>query len=300
MTMSMNEHPDIYTIDPAVFQVPLRAIPLEAFDITVYLAEITLEAATVLYERRNTNRSIRLFQLNKIKRALEKRRWEINGETIIFDADGRLIEGQHRIKGVLETGVPLWSLVVVGIDRERFKTMGQGAKRTAGDILGIRGVKNSRSLAAALRWVYRYHNNMMMNPHPNITDDELADTLPDHPEIVDSLPFGVRAHTVAAPGLCTALHYLCRKRDLALANHFFWAFATGENLDTGDPILILRNRLLQGLSKKHSRLLLRDEQKAPMIVKTWNILRKDGNKRIKDSRLIYWYGNRGEKFPKIL
>ena len=299
MTFSMHEHPDMFTIDQAVFQVPLRAIPLEALGISVYLAEIIPEVAEVLYERRNTNRSIRLPQLNKIKRALEKLRWEVNGETIICDAAGQLIEGQHRIKGVIETGMPLWSLVVVGIDRDRFKTMGQGAKRTAGDILGIRGVKNSRLLAAALRWVYRYHNEMMMNPHPNITDDELADTLPDHPDIVDSVPFGVRAHTVAAPGMVTALHYLCRKQDLGLANHFFWAFATGENLDQGDPILILRNRMLKGFGKKLSRDILRDEQKAPMIINTWNLLRKHPTVRLKNASRIAWHGKEGQKFPII-
>lgn len=300
MALSMFDPEEMFTIDPAVFQVPVRAIPLEAFGITVYLAEITLEVAEVVWARKNTNRSIKLLQLNKIKRALEKLRWEINGETIIFDAEGRLIEGQHRIKGVLETGVPLWSLVVVGIDREGFKTMGQGAKRTAGDILGIRGVKNSRTIGAALRWVYRYHNDLMMNPHPNITDDELADTLPDHPELVDALPFGIRCHAVAAPGLCTALHYLCSKRDRALANHFFWSLASGENLGPGDPILVLRNRLLQTSGKKKAQYILRDEQKAPMIVNTWNLVRKDPTMRLKNASKIAWHGRMGQKFPKIL
>jgi hypothetical protein len=291
----------MFTLDPAVFQVPVRAMPLEAFGITVYLAEITPEVAHVLYDRRNTNRSIKLTQLNKIKRALEKLRWEINGETIIFDAEGRLIEGQHRIKGVLETGVALWSLVVVGIDREGFKTMGQGARRNAGDILGIRGAKNSRTLAAALRWVYRYHNNLMMNPHPNLTDDELADTLPDHPALAESIPFGTRCHAVAAPGLCTALHYLCRKRDLALANHFFWAFGTGENLAAGDPILILRRRFMTGLGKTRvAQYVLRDEQKAPVIIKTWNLIRKNPQVRLLNASRIAWQGSRGERFPEIV
>lgn len=228
--------------------------------------------------------------------ALQRRGFQKRGK----DEEGRLTEGQHRIKGVLETGVTLWSLVVVGIDHERFKTMGQGARRNAGDILGIRGEKNSRTLAAALRWVYRYHNDLMMNPHPNITDDELADTLPDHPELVESIPFGTRCHAVAAPGMCTALHYLCRKRDFGLANHFFWAFGTGENLTPGDPILVLRNRLIQGLGKKKTQFILRDEQKAPMIVNTWNFMRKNPGKMLKDARPIAWHGKEGQKFPKIL
>ena len=169
---------DIITLDAALFACPARALPLTVLGISVYLAEITPEVARILLKTKNTNRSIKLAQLNRIKRAIEKSRWEINGETIIFDHDGRLVEGQHRLQAVVDTNTTIWTLVVRGIDRERFKTMGQGSKRTAGDILGIQGVKNATNIAAALRWVYRYETDQMTNAHPNITDDELTDTLP--------------------------------------------------------------------------------------------------------------------------
>lgn len=298
--VSMDDSSDIITLDRALFQVPVQAMPLEHWGISVYLVYLTPEVATSMLARKNTNRSFRLPQLNKLKRAMELGRWEINGETIIFDEDGRLIEGQHRLKAVVESGVSIWSFCVHGIDRERFKTMGQGAKRTAGDILGIQGLKNSRNLAAALRWVYRYENDFMNNPHPNITDDELADTLPDHPTIVDSFSLGAKAHGLAAPGMVTALHYLCSKRDKGIANDFFWKFATGEHLDQGDVILVLRNRLLRSLGKRGTKYVMRDEQKAPTIVNAWNLIRKRGWVKIKDASPIAWHGSQGQKFPKIL
>jgi hypothetical protein len=300
MALSMADSPDVFTLSSSVFQVPVRALPLSALGINVYLLEITPDFARSALERKNINRTIRLSQIRKIIRTLEQDRWEINGETIIFDADGRLIEGQHRLKAVAETGITMWSMVVTGIDWEWFKTMGQGSKRNAGDILGIRGVKNARNLAAALRWVYRYENGMMLNPHPNITDDELADTLPDHPGIEDSLPFGIQAHSVAAPGMVTALHYLCHKRNAGLANHFFHAFADGEDLSKGEPILVLRKRFVQELGKKRTAYILRDEQKAPMIVKAWNIMRKTPQRLLKNASSIAWHGREGEEFPKIL
>lgn len=300
MPISIDDSRDIITLDASFFQVPVDTIPLTRLGISVYLAEITPEIGTALLARRNTNRSFRLPQLNKLKRVFERGRWEINGETIIFDADGRLIEGQHRLKAGVETGKTFWALLVHGIDRDRFKTMGQGAKRTAGDILGIEGFKNSRNLAAALRWVYRYETDQMNNPHPNITEDELADSLPGHLAIVESIPFGTRAHGLAAPGMVTALHYLCGKRDHAMANHFFWTFATGEHLAEGDVLLVLRNRLLRALAKKDLRYVLRDEQKAPLIVKAWNLVRKEGWIKIKNTQRIAWHGAVEQKFPKIL
>jgi len=301
--LSIHDSASLFTIAPEVFHTPLRAMPLSELGITVYLAEITPEAAEVMLREKNTNRTLHLPQLRKLQHTLECNRWEINGETIIYDEYGRLIEGQHRLKAIVEAHQTVWTLVVHGINRERFKTMGQGAKRTAGDILGIRGEKDARMLAAALRWVYRYDNDLMNNPHPTITDDELADTITEHKELIESVAFGRKCHAVAAPGMCTALHYLCSKRNKAFANHFFWSLGTGENMTSDDPIMVLRERFYKSEKNARSnklRVILRDEVKAPMIALTWNLLRKKPEARIKNAVPIAWHGRVGQKFPKLL
>jgi hypothetical protein len=327
MPLSVQHAQDIVTLDAALFYCPVRTLPLSLLDISVYLAEITPEVATTMLAKKNTNRSIRLSQLNRIKRALANQRWQINGETIIFDHDGRLLEGQHRLQAVIDAHETVWTLIVHGIDRDRFKTMGQGAKRTAGDILGIQGVKNATHIAAALRWIYRYETGQMMNAHPNITDDELTDTLPMHADILNSIPFGTRCHGIAAPGMATALHYLCRTGPPAIdpaqprkpgrppqpswdkgnsqyrkgkADSFFWALASGENLEAGDPILILRKRFLQPGKGKRTRAILPDLIKAPMIVNTWNLSVVHPGLKLKDAVRISWHGKVGQKFPTIL
>jgi len=319
---------DIITLDAALFSCTIRTLPLSLLGISVYLAEITPEVAMTLLQRKNTNRSIRLSQLRRLKRAIEKSRWQINGETIIFDHEGRLVEGQHRLQAVIDLQQTIWTLVVHGIDFERFKTMGQGAKRTAGDILGIQGVKNATNIAAALRWVYRYETGQMMNAHPDITDNELTDTLPQHASILQSIPFGKKCQGLAAPGLTTALHYLCRVGPLPAdpkpprrgrprevspawdgadsqqrkgrADHFFWSLATGENLEPGDPILILRNRILQPKGPRRVRYILRDEAKAPMIINAWNLAVTEPGIKLRDAGKLVWHGRVGQKFPQIL
>ena len=293
---------DIYTIPEPLFPAPARGVPLSALGLRVSLVEITPKLADLWWKTKNKNRSLHLAQLNKVKRALEHDRWEINGETIIFDAHGRLIEGQHRLKAVLDTNKSLWTLIVVGIDQDRFKTMGQGSKRSAGDILSIRGEKDARNLAAALRWVWRYEHKQMMNAHPLVTDDELADTIETHQEIVNSIPYGrdVKPHGILAPGMVTALHYLCSRVDSGQANAFFRRLGKGEELDAGHPILVLRNTLMKrGAGKKQG--ILRDERKAPMIILTWNLLRKDPTVHIKNAQRIVWNQGRGSSpYPVIL
>lgn len=327
VSLSVLHAEDLVTLDETLFSCPVRTLPLNVLGISVYLAEITPEVGTALLKRKNTNRALRLSQLNRIKRTLEQLRWQINGETIICDHEGRLLEGQHRLQAGVDTGQTFWTLIVHGIDRERFKTMGQGSKRTAGDILGIQGVKNATNIAAALRWVYRYETGQMTNAHPNITDDELTDTLPQHQEILDSIPFGKKCQGIAAPGMATALHYLCRVGPLTQvahrkrgrkpatvepwdkgnpqyrkgkADHFFWTLASGENLESGDPILILRNRILQPKGPKRTRFIIRDEAKAPMIIKTWNLFVTQPELKLRDAVPIAWHGRNGQPFPKIL
>lgn len=299
MALSIAEHEDIITLDAELFQVPVRAMPLTVVGISVYLLEITPHIAAVWLKNRHTNRSMHLSQLNKLKRALERERWEINGETIIFDEWGRLIEGQHRLQAVVDTQKTIWSLVVTGIDKERFKTMGQGAKRTTGDILSIRGQRNARNLAAALRWIWRYEQTptQMLNPHPNITDDELADTLDTHATLVESVKYGTHmTRGVLAPGLATALHYLFAKQHAGRANSFFLGLAKGVQLPEENPVYVLREYFLKRASTKH---IMRDELKAPMVILTWNLMQENPDVQIQTANKIIWRGRGVESYPQI-
>jgi hypothetical protein len=301
MAIFIPEDDQTSTLHDDLFQVPVRCVALDTLGISVYLLEITQKVAEHWLKTKNRNRSLHLAQLNKIKRSLGQGRWEINGETIILDATGRLIEGQHRCQAVLDTGIPLWSLVVIGIDQENFKTMGQGSKRSAGDILGIRGEHNARHLAAALRWVWRYDNKMMLSPHPPITDDELADTIFQHEDILNSIPYGTQKGILVAPGMATGLHYLFHRVSPEKANVFFRSFADGADLPTGHPILVLRNTLINRANK---RQLMRDEHKAPMVILAWNLLQKDPKTLLRtgkgSNQRIVWQARKGQKYPEIL
>ena len=42
--------------------------------------------------------------------------WKLNGKSICFDWNGRLLNGQHRLSAVVRSGVPLTTLVVRGLD----------------------------------------------------------------------------------------------------------------------------------------------------------------------------------------
>ena len=62
--------------------------------------------------------------------------WVANGEAVIFDDAGRLIDGQHRLSAVIRAGVSVEMLVVRGVEGKSFQTIDQGFSRTLGTLAG--------------------------------------------------------------------------------------------------------------------------------------------------------------------
>ncbi len=73
---------------------------------------------------------------------MKKGRWMLNGVPIIFDTEGNLIDGCHRMLAVEMAGVPVQFSVVRGISSEAFTTYDCGRHRTVGQLLAMQGVKN--------------------------------------------------------------------------------------------------------------------------------------------------------------
>jgi hypothetical protein len=46
--------------------------------------------------------------------------WALNGKSLIFDSNGRLLNGQHRLTACAQSGVPLVTLVVRGVNPSVF------------------------------------------------------------------------------------------------------------------------------------------------------------------------------------
>lgn len=73
---------------------------------------------------------------------MKRGRWMENGEPIVFDTNGDLTNGCHRMLAVEEAGIPVRFLVVRGVDPEAFTTYDNGRHRTVGQLLCMQGVKN--------------------------------------------------------------------------------------------------------------------------------------------------------------
>lgn len=96
-----------------------------------------------------TQRNVSRGRAESYARDMEAGRWRVNGETIVFDADGRLIDGQHRLHAVVIADVPVNMLVVRGVEPSSSRTIDQGYNRSLNTVLGTSGetATTARSLA---------------------------------------------------------------------------------------------------------------------------------------------------------
>lgn len=108
-------------------------------DIQCRWMRIGPDEARKMLARNDGNRKIRRGRVKRYARALREGRWLPTGDAICFGVDGKLLNGQHRLLAVVESGVEIFSIVAFGLPPESFKVMDRGATRDPGDLAHIAG-----------------------------------------------------------------------------------------------------------------------------------------------------------------
>lgn len=80
---------------------------------------------------------------NTYAEAMKRGEWRLNGECIVFDKEGRPLDGHHRLIAVTIAGIPVTFSVCRGVDREAFTTYNCGLRTNLAQILSMKQVKNS-------------------------------------------------------------------------------------------------------------------------------------------------------------
>lgn len=148
-------------------------ITSEVMDITPAIAKQMLE--------KNTNNP----RNGPISRAVVKSyaddilhdRWQLNGEAIVFDEDGRLVNGQHRLCGVIMAKKAVKMLVVKGVSRD-VSVFDIQYRRTPSQLAAAEGIDADASVMATAGIIVnrfqRVRKNMAVNEYVRQNIDELS------------------------------------------------------------------------------------------------------------------------------
>lgn len=126
--------------------------------ITFGLELIDAEKAAKYLAHNNGNRGKKKRALHDYAEDMKNGMWKFNGvDNIVFDTNGDLRNGQHRLEAIVTSGEPQAYFVVRGIDPEAFDTMDVGAKRGLADMLHAKDISNETRMAAMVTTYYQMH-----------------------------------------------------------------------------------------------------------------------------------------------
>lgn len=199
--------------------------------------------------------------------------WITNGDSIIFDVNGLLRDGQHRLSMVIATGIPIDAVVVRNVAEGAFLTMDVGRRRSLSDALYIQKEANHYQLASTVALVWRYLSRRMTQ-HVG-SHEELLAVLDAHPGTRDSVVFykglepppGAPAWDKAT----MACHYLFSRIDASAANDFIRRYVTGESLESGTPLFFVRGQIVALASSKTKNP--NSAQIITLLCRAWNLHR---------------------------
>lgn len=222
--------------------------------------EITPDLAAELLARNKHNRPVSRREVERLKRILMGGQWEFNGEAIKFGSSGELLDGQHRLLAIAESGVSAELLVVSDLEDKVFDTLDQGRKRTGGDVLYTNGLKNHNALAAACAQLFRMlQNRPLYTGQDAIPAYGVATIFERHKGLADTMSYVGPLHREAeAPviGIGHAVAYVYVLGEIMgkpdLSKQFAEGLLTGAGLEAGHPLLKLRQRIFDARAKGRS------------------------------------------------
>ena len=209
------------------------------------------------------NRRLQTSNVDSFVRDMRNGDWRLNGQPLCFSAEGRLINGQHRLQACAEAGVEIAFLVARGLPDEAFATYDIQARKSVSalqdqaDDEAAEKTDDDESDAAP---------KPLVNVDPRVLDaaakllweserggkvrgvlptsSEILATLERHPRLRDGYAQARRMKNIASSGVMTYVIYVVMSEDAKLGADFLASLETGENLTRKNPLLKLRDAIL--------------------------------------------------------
>lgn len=228
---------------------------LAATRIRLELVVVTPELATTWLDAKEPNRTLKKRRIVEWTRDMEAGRWRPIPSPIWIDTHGRLIDGEHRLTAVVESGATVGMWVAFGVPEQWRSLVDSNTPRSAADVLLMEhGMHSARDAQAISRYVLLFDRfpdrvwNFSGEAGVGKLDllEEVQSDLLNYGRAVKTAGQAQRAAganrycTRAAYGaLCLLVHRDSEHQDLWAEWHE--GIVTGANLAAGDPRLTLRN-----------------------------------------------------------
>lgn len=227
--------------------------------------EITVERITpaiakrILDTQNMNNRHISMKDAYKYAKIMKEGRWKL-GEPIMFDEDGILRDGQHRLKAVIVANMPIEFVVEKGLDREIINDLNTGRATTLknkGEIFLEPNKMEAKMYPIISKAMNFFENHgkfstVKLNYYPK--DIQTFAFNKEFRPVLEKVSqrsnkdldiFGNRT-------LALTMEFILRLVDNKKAEKFFEGVCTGKNQTDGMPDYVFREFLLRRKNSKES------------------------------------------------
>lgn len=232
---------------------------------------ITPERARQMLLRNTGNRKVREDRVALYANEMRRGLWQLTGDPITFDTEGRLVQGQHRLLACIEADVPFDTAVARNAAPEVFSVVDTPLVRSMGDVLDHDGVSNARTVASAVKMILAWRQEIANDRRGMVTTilrDDIAEfTRKHHDELQRAI--SISRPLVKVGGTMSAWvpfvfeASVGREDEMAM---FAEGVATGAALPQGDFRLALRNWLV---NRGANRIKTEPVEYLMTIVRAW-------------------------------
>jgi len=251
---------------------PNVAYPVEWIQVTPDMAEEWLG-------KNHGNRNKRKQHIARLVRDLESGNFLPTGDSIKFDWNGRLIDGQHRLTSIVMAGVPMFTLVVRGLDPRVRGLLDTNAKRMASDALYFEDVEGWRTVKASAAKIDLSRKSGRLQTsvdksHIVPTNSEVVEWYKENKDIDEAADLAQKYHKdIGCPPSALAYSILMISRiDYAECVEFFSSSAEMRTTGVGDP----RLAMLRTFERHNSdgRHTIPNAAAISIIFRAWNAWRE--------------------------
>lgn len=277
---------------------------------SVSIMNVTPGVAKVWLDEANVkNRRLRQKHVAALVSDLAGGAWRLSPDAVAFDVTGRLINGQHRLTAIVETGIAADCIVLLNAPVDTYDITDDGLKRTLSDRLTRDGHGDVAALAAVVAAVYAWEiagwpttSSGLIYP-PTKTD--YLDRL-ERDEELFVVANRVGSRTASAVGLprawwATAYFMIVTTAGQRVADEFIERIITerspfGWPLPGDHPCIAIRKTIDRDY--RASRPTIRTNRKLALalIVKAFNAFAEDRPVKLLKFRVS---GENAEEFPEI-
>lgn len=93
--------------------------------------------AEEIMQNNQSNRKLRKSTVDSLRRAILRGEWKLTHQGIALSPEGRLLDGQHRLRAIQMAGIPVQMNISYAVPESVFDVLDIGAKRSLQDITGI-------------------------------------------------------------------------------------------------------------------------------------------------------------------